>query len=73
MAPKHPSMSLPDEGFVREAQLVPHILPFSVATLRRMVRDGEFPRAVRLSKRIVAWRVDEIREWISARVPGAKP
>lgn len=55
------------DGFIREGQLVPHVLPVSVATFWRMVRDGDFPKPVRLSARITAWRVSDVRRWIESR------
>jgi prophage regulatory protein len=58
---------LPETGFIRQAQLIPYILPFSPATLWRKVRAGEFPKPVKLSERITAWKVDEIRTWITEK------
>ena len=55
---------LPAEGFVRQAGLIPDIVPFSPATLWRKVKSKEFPAPVKLSTRITAWRVQEIREWL---------
>lgn len=53
------------EGFIRQAQLIPAILPFSTATLWRKVKNGTFPSPVKLSDRITAWRLEDIREWMS--------
>lgn len=36
-------------------------LPCSRSTFYEKVRSGEFPSPVRLSKRIVAWKEDDIR------------
>ena len=59
--------SLPEVGFIRQAQLIPSIVPFSNATLWRKVKDGTFPAPVKLSPRVTAWDVQKIREWIDAR------
>lgn len=59
----------PIEGFVRSSQLLPAVLPVSRATLLRMVKSGEFPKPVRLSKRIRVWRVVDVVEWINAHGP----
>ena len=59
--------SLPSSGYVREAQLVPSIIPFSSATLWRKVKAGHFPKPVKLSTRITAWRVEDVRAWMQAR------
>lgn len=66
---------LPDSGYAREAQLVasperPGVavpLPFSPATLWRKVRNGSFPKPVKLGVRMTAWRVSEIRAWMAAQ------
>lgn len=54
---------LPATGFVRQAQLLP-LVPFSAATLWRKVKDRTFPAPVKLSERITAWKVEEVRAWI---------
>lgn len=58
------SASLPEVGFIREVQLVPGIIPISPATLRRWVRSGRFPQPVKLSDRVTAWRVEDVRTWL---------
>lgn len=58
---------LPRGGYIRQAQLIPGLLPFSPATLWRKVKNGSFPQPVKLSDRITAWRRDEISDWLDAR------
>ena len=58
---------LPATGYVRQTQLVPAIIPFSSATLWRNVKAGTFPAPVKLSQRVTAWRVEDVREWMQAR------
>jgi prophage regulatory protein len=58
---------LPSTGYVRQSQLVPHIIPFSPATLWRKVKAGNFPRPVKLSERVTAWAVEDVREWMESR------
>lgn len=65
---------LPDSALLREADLVrspkrPHAtppLPFSAPTLWRKVSAGTFPKPVKLSKRVTAWRVGDVRAWLNA-------
>lgn len=35
--------------------------------LRRKVRAGEFPKPIALSDRRIAWREDEVDEWLASR------
>lgn len=66
---------LPDSAFIREAQLVrsakrpevPAPLPFSAPTLWRKVAAGTFPKPHKLSERVTAWRVADVRAWLSAQ------
>lgn len=64
---------LPASGFVRQAQLVTtktdkvKPVPFSAATLWRKVKNGTFPPPVKLSNRVTAWRVEDVRSWMAAR------
>ncbi len=56
---------LPDSAFVRLRQLLSSaVIPFSATTTWRRVREGTFPRPVRISPQITAWRVGQIREWL---------
>lgn len=64
--------SLPAIGYVRQSQLIsnkkhperPAPIPFSAPTLWRKVNRGEFPRPVKLSAGVTAWRVEDIRAWM---------
>ena len=38
------------------------------STLYKMVAEDAFPAPVKLAKRAVAWRQDDVRRWTSARV-----
>ncbi len=66
---------LPDGAFVRQTELVQRpqsptvsaLLPFSASTLWRKVAAGTFPRPYRLSSRITAWKVAEVRAWIASQ------
>ena len=43
------------------------ITTFSYPTLWGMMRRGEFPKALRIGQQKVAWREDEVRQWIESR------
>ena len=65
--------ALPNSAYVREAQLVQRPnrpdgtapLPFSAPTLWRKVKAGTFPKPAKLSERVTAWRVGDIRQWLA--------
>jgi predicted DNA-binding transcriptional regulator AlpA len=61
---------LPAIGYIRQAQLIPTIIPFSSATLWRKVKAGTFPAPVKLSSRVTAWPVEAIHAWMQARLTG---
>ncbi len=50
--------------YIRQSQLIPNILPFSSATLWRMVKDKKFPAPIKLSERITAWKTADIKSWL---------
>lgn len=67
---------LPDSAYLRESQLVRSPkrpdsltapLPFSAPTLWRMVKAGKFPAPTRLSTRVTAWKVSDVRDWMNAQ------
>jgi predicted DNA-binding transcriptional regulator AlpA len=67
--------ALPNSAFIREAQLVqspkrpdtPAPLPFSAPTLWRKVKAGTFPKPAKLSQRVTAFNVGEVRAWMLAQ------
>lgn len=36
----------------------------SRSTIYQLVKDGDFPPQIKLSRRRVAWRVDDLNEWL---------
>jgi len=56
---------LPEIGFVRERQIL-RVFPVGRSTWWNGVRDGKYPQPVKLSDRITAWRVSDIRALIEA-------
>jgi predicted DNA-binding transcriptional regulator AlpA len=63
----HVGSSLPNTGFVR----LPHVLaplgpiPVSKSTWWAGIKDGRYPKPVKLGPRITAWRVEDIRALIA--------
>jgi len=57
---------LPRTGYVREPTVLRHI-PWGRSTLWSKAKKGEFPKPVKLSKRITAWRAEDIWAWIEAQ------
>lgn len=50
----------------------PGLLPASPATIWRKVKDGTFPKPVKLGERITAWHMADIEAWLAARREGGK-
>lgn len=75
MTENHQISSLPETGFIRQPQVL-HIASFSSTTLWRRCKAGTFPQPIRLSPRICAWRVEDVRAWVKAQwsneVPAAR-
>jgi predicted DNA-binding transcriptional regulator AlpA len=57
---------LPQTGFLRlRAILAPTgPIPVSKSTWWQGVKDGRFPRPIKLGKRVTVWRVEDIRRLI---------
>lgn len=65
---------LPETGFLRLPQIIgnpnaeppiPCIIPVGKSTWWAGVKDGRFPRPVKLGLRVTAWRVEDIRALIA--------
>jgi prophage regulatory protein len=65
---------LPENGLVRLSQIVgnpkanppiPPIIPISKSGWWQGVKEGRYPKPVKLSERCTAWRVEDIRALIA--------
>jgi len=57
---------LPDDALVRLIFLMSWgLVPFSASTLWRKVRNGEFPAPIKVSSQVTAWRVGDVRHWLT--------
>lgn len=54
-------------SYIREAELISRVVPFSHATLWRKVKTGEFPKPVKLSERITAWERSAVMAWLETK------
>lgn len=58
---------LPDSALVRASVLFASgLLPFSRATLWRLVKANKFPAPAKISSSITAWQVGAVRRWQAA-------
>ena len=57
---------LPKTGFIRLSAIIAPLGPIPVgkSTWWAGIKDGRFPKPVKLGPRITAWRVDDIRALI---------
>lgn len=55
---------LPETGFVRLSTIL-KIYPVGKSTWWAGVKTGKFPTPIKLSERITAWRVEDIKQLIS--------
>jgi len=54
---------IPSTGFMRLPAVLA-VIPVSKSTWWAGVKRGRFPKAIKLSERITAWRVEDIQELI---------
>ncbi len=50
-------------GFVRQKKLLQEYVPFSAATLWRLVKVGRFPQPIRIANQITVWRISDVMIW----------
>jgi prophage regulatory protein len=56
--------ALPQTGYLRLGQIVPHFFPIGKTTWWQRVKEGRYPRPVKLGPRTTAWRAEDIRALI---------
>jgi len=58
---------LPDVALIQIRTLVNlKVLPYSPSTIWRKCRDGSFPKSIKVSPGITAWRVGDIRRYLES-------
>ena len=67
---KGDKMALPESGFVRLPEILA-VIPVGKTTWWEGVKNGRYPKGVKLSARVTAWDVEEIRELIERLKGGA--
>lgn len=63
---------LPPEGFVR-LPVVVKVLSIGKTTWWCGIREGRFPKPIKLGPRTSAWRVEDIRALIANPAPASTP
>jgi prophage regulatory protein len=63
--------TLPATGFLRLRAIIgPNgLIPISKSTWWQGIRDGRYPKPVKLGPRISAWRVEDIKALIAQATP----
>ena len=70
------SHQLPETGYIRLSRLVGNpkakppidrLLDVGKSTIWEWVKNGHFPKPVKLGPRTTAWRVEDVRAWMDAR------
>lgn len=56
---------LPRFGFAREPQVL-RVVPVGRSTLWSMAKEGKFPKPVKLSPRVTAWKCEDVWKWLEA-------
>lgn len=68
----HPSRPAPRQDRLRRMQWVLDATGLSKSSVYELMREGRFPKSVRLSARSVGWSEAEILTWIEARISAAR-
>ena len=63
--PKIQFRDLPDEALIRLRQMLAlGLVPYSASTLWRRCRSNDFPRPIKVSPGVTAWRVGDVRRYL---------
>lgn len=65
-------VTLPATTFLRQSQIVGNIVPVGASTFWRWVNAGTFPKPVKLSTRVTAWKTADVQAWIDQQSVGGK-
>lgn len=57
--------TIPETGFIRLPEVL-SLIPVSATVWWEGIREGRYPKGIKLSARTTAWRVEDIRELIQS-------
>lgn len=57
--------NIPETGFIRLPEVL-KLIPISATVWWEGIREGRYPKGIKLSARTTAWRVEDIRELIQS-------
>ena len=60
-------MAQPETGKLLRLEAVISLIGMKRSWILQKVKDGKFPKPLRLSPRAVAWRQSDVMEWINAQ------
>lgn len=60
---------LPPQGMSRASQILP-LLPFGKSSLWKFIKSGQFPKPVRITGGITAWRNADVLAWLDEQGKG---
>jgi prophage regulatory protein len=63
--------TLPETGFLRLNEVL-KLYPVGKSTFWEGCKTGKFPKPVKLSERVTAWRAEDIRELIKSKSQGGE-
>ena len=61
--------TFPRDGYSRMQQLLPY-LPIAKSTVEDWVKIGKFPKPIKLSATVTAWRNSDIHDWLDSLATG---
>ena len=64
LAMNQPRLSLPETGFVRLPQIL-SLIPISRSAWWAGIREGKFPKGIKLGTKTTVWRAEDIRALIN--------
>lgn len=69
MSNKVTPATLPRDGYSRLSQILP-FLPIAKSTVELWTRQGKFPKPIKLSATVTAWKNSDIHDWLDSLATG---
>jgi prophage regulatory protein len=59
------------DRFIRQPEVSSRV-GFGNGTLRKLIRDGEFPPPIKLSSQAVGWLESEVNDWMQKKIEASR-
>jgi predicted DNA-binding transcriptional regulator AlpA len=69
---KNTTTTAPTTRYYRMKHILSDILPVNESTIYRWIKDGKFPKPMKLADKVTVWNAQEVDAWVKSHASEAQ-